>query len=264
MELKMAISLDPTLGCGQAHRWRKQEDGSWQGIIKNNVITMCQTPQGVSFTGGSPEDVKEYLRADDDLEMIIDSISKADPYVARLSSKCPGLRILKQPEWECLGTYLLATNVNVKRLAKMVESVCDHFGTDLGERRAFPTPKQILDGRECIGECRLGFRESRFIELAERMESGDIDLERMKELDYTKLVAALQDIKGVGPKVADCVALFGFGRLEAFPVDVRIQKVVESIYGVTGSYEKVSGFGMKKFGAYAGYAQEFLYHSEFI
>ena len=146
----------------------------------------------------------------------------------------------------------------------MVESVCDHFGTDLGERRAFPTPKQILDGRECIGECRLGFWESRFIELSERMESGDIDLERMKELDYPKLVAERQDSKGVGPKVADCVALFGFGRLEAFPVDVRIQKVVENIYGVTGSYEKVSRFGMEKFGAYAGYAQEFLYHAEFI
>lgn len=68
----------------------------------------------------------------------------------------------------------------------------------------------------------------------------------------------------MGPKVADCVALFGFGRLEAFPVDVRIQKVVENIYGVTGSYEKVSRFGMEKFGAYAGYAQEFLYHAEFI
>ena len=264
MELKMEIALDPTLGCGQAHRWRKQADGSWQGVIGNSVVTMYQTSDGVSFEGGNPAAVREYLRADDDLREIIGCISRADPYVAELSSKCPGLRILKQPEWECLGTYLLATNVNVKRIAKMVESVCDHFGTDLGERRAFPTPKQILDGRECIGECRLGFRESRFIELAERMESGDIDLERMKELDYSGLVSELQGIKGVGPKVADCVALFGFGRLEAFPVDVRIQKVVENIYGVTGSYEKVSRFGMERFGAYAGYAQEFLYHAEFI
>lgn len=260
----MEIALDPTLGCGQAHRWRKQADGSWQGVVKDNVVTMSQTSEGVSFEGGKLADVAEYLRADDDLSGIVDYISKADPYVAGLSSKCPGLRILKQPEWECLGTYLLATNVNVKRIAKMVESVCDHFGTDLGERRAFPTPKQILDGKECICECRLGFRESRFIGLAERMESGDIDLERMKDLDYTKLVTELQGIKGVGPKVADCVALFGFGRLEAFPVDVRIQKVVENIYGVTGSYEKVSRFGMEKFGAYAGYAQEFLYHAEFI
>ena len=132
MELKMEIALDPTLGCGQAHRWRKQADGSWQGVIGNSVVTMCQTSDGVSFEGGDPAAVGEYLRADDDLREIIGCISRADPYVAELSSKCPGLRILKQPEWECLGTYLLATNVNVKRIAKMVESVCDHFGTDLG------------------------------------------------------------------------------------------------------------------------------------
>lgn len=77
-------------------------------------------------------------------------------------------------------------------------------------------------------------------------------------------VARSGKINGVGPKVADCVALFGFGKLEAFPVDVRIQKCVERMYGVTGSYKTVSGFGMEKFGKYAGYAQEFLYHSDFI
>ena len=264
MELELDVALDPTLGCGQAHRWRKQEDGSWQGVIKDSVVTMTQMPEGISFEGGHPDDVREYLRADDDLKSIIAYISAADPYVAGLSAKCPGLRILKQPEWECLATYLLATNVNVKRIAKMVESVCDHFGTDLGARRAFPTPRQILDGRECIRECKLGFREDRFIELAERVEAGDIDLEAMKDLDYTKLTEALLDIKGVGPKVADCVALFGFGKLEAFPVDVRIQKYMSSIYGVEGNYRTVSGFGMEKFGKYAGYAQEFLYHSELI
>ena len=146
----------------------------------------------------------------------------------------------------------------------MVESVCDHYGTDLGKRRAFPTPKQILDGKETICECRLGFRESRFIQLAESVENGEIDLDSMKEMDYKKLVLALQDINGVGPKVADCVALFGFGKMEAFPVDVRIQKCVEKMYGVTGNYRTVSDFGRRKFGAYAGYAQEFLYHSDFI
>ena len=71
-------------------------------------------------------------------------------------------------------------------------------------------------------------------------------------------------IKGVGPKVADCVALFAYGHLEAFPVDVRISKEMERMYGVTGSYAKVSAYGREKFGRYAGYAQEFLYHSPFI
>ena len=84
------------------------------------------------------------------------------------------------------------------------------------------------------------------------------------ELDYEGCVGELMGIKGVGPKVADCVAIFGYGHLEAFPVDVRIQKVVEEMYGVSGPYAKVSAFGRERFGRYAGYAQEFLYHSKFI
>ncbi len=264
MELELDVSLDPTLGCGQAHRWRKNEAGCWQGVIKNDLVTLRQTDSGFEYRGSNKTALLEYFRADDDLDEIISKISAADPVVADLSSRCPGMRILKQPEWECLATYVLATNVNVKRIAKMVESVCDHYGTDLGGRCAFPTPKQILDGKETICECRLGFREPRFIQLAERVENGEIDLGAMREMGYEKLVLALQDINGVGPKVADCVALFGFGKLEAFPVDVRIQKCVERMYGVSGNYRTVSEFGRGKFGAYAGYAQEFLYHSDFI
>lgn len=263
MELVMDVSLDPTLGCGQAHRWRKI-DGKWQGVVRDSVVTLEQTPDGFRYEGSNERDLKEYFRADDDLSAIIREISAADPKVADLSSGCPGLRILKQPEWECLATYVLATNVNVKRIAKMVESVCDRYGTDIGARHAFPTPRQILDGKETICECRLGFREPRFIELAERTENGEIDLDAMKELDYRSLTAELQKINGVGPKVADCVALFGFGRTEAFPVDVRIQKCMERMYGVTGNYRAVSEYGRRMFGPYAGYAQEFLYHSDFI
>lgn len=266
MRIELDVSLDPTLGCGQAHRWRKQADGSWEGVLGNDIVTMRQIgPSEIEVSGCDDRGrILGYLREEDDLEAIIAEISERDGYVAGLSANCPGLRILHQDCWECLATYLLATNANVARIAKMVESVCDHFGTDLGGRRSFPTPSQILDGCGCIGECRLGFRESRFVELAQRVEDGEIDPRGIASLDYGACVDELMGIKGVGPKVADCVAIFGYGHLEAFPVDVRIQKVMESMYGVTGSYSRVAGFGREKFGRYAGYAQEFLYHSGFI
>lgn len=261
----MDVSLDPTLGCGQAHRWRRAGDGSWQGVIGNDVVTVSPSENGFycDCKGGTAA-VREYFRECDNLEEIVREISSKDPDVAMLSSRCPGLRILKQPEWECLATYVLATNVNVKRIAKMVESVCDLFGTDLGARRAFPTPKQILDRKELLPQCRLGFREPRFLKLAEDAENGNIDVEGMKDLPYEQLHKELCSIYGVGPKVADCVAIFGYGHLSAFPIDVRIAREMEVRYGVTGSYSKVSAYGRKKFGRYAGYAQEFLYHAEFI
>ncbi|MDO5853038.1 MAG: DNA glycosylase [Thermoplasmata archaeon] len=264
MKLELDVSLDPTLGCGQAHRWRKTGD-QWQGVLGDDVVTMRQTDYGAEVEGCTDKAaLLRYFRAEDDLQAIIAEISGRDPYVASLSEHCPGLRILLQDRWECLATYLLATNANVARIGKMVESVCDCFGRDLGPRRAFPTPSEILDGRDRICECRLGFRDVRLIQLADRVESGDIDMDGIAELDYRGCVEALMTINGVGPKVADCVAIFGYGHLEAFPVDVRISKVMEAVYGVRGSYRTVSEYGMSRFGRYAGYAQEFLYHSRFI
>ncbi len=264
MRIDLDVSLDPTLGCGQAHRWVKEGD-SWVGVLGNEVVTLTQTDRGFEAEGcSSRQRLMEYFRSGDDLDEIVRYISERDPYVASLSAMCPGLRILKQDRWECLATYLLATNANVARISKMVRSVCDMFGDDLGSMHAFPSPKQVLDGCERIGECRLGFRESRFVELARRVEDGDIDPDAIAECDYEGCVRELMGINGVGPKVADCVALFAYGHLEAFPVDARISKVVESMYGVTGSYARVSSFGRGMFGEYAGYAQELLYHSKFI
>jgi len=266
MRIDLSVSLDPTLGCGQAHRWYKKEDGSWEGVWRDSIVTMRQLgPDKVEVLGTDDRaGITRYLGGDDDLEALIAGMSERDEYVASLASRCPGMRILRQDHWECLATYVLATNANVARIGKMVESVCDHFGKDLGGRHAFPTPKQILDGCDCIHECRLGFREKRFLRLAERTETGDIDVESFSKMGYDECVEGLQDIDGVGPKVADCVALFAFEHMEAFPVDARISKVMENIYGVTGSYKKVSAYGRDLFGQYAGYAQEFLYHADFI
>lgn len=265
MRIRIDVSLDPTLGCGQAHRWKKIGD-EWTGVLDGKVIRMTQCQGYIDVQGcGSESSILSYLRADDDLDEIIDYIASKDRYVADLSEHCPGLRILRQPKWECLATYLLATNANVKRIGAMVESVCRTFGKEIeSERYAFPEPRDILDNAERIAECRLGFRASRFIELAENVESGKIDIEAISEMDYRDTVKALQEIKGVGPKVADCVALFAFDHLEAFPVDTRIAQVMEKIFGITGSYRTVSEYGMNLFGRYAGYAQEYLYHSGFI
>ena len=264
MHFKMDVSLDPTLGCGQAHRWFKKGN-SWEGVLGDEIVTLTQTEDGFDCEGTSDRQmILDYFRAEDDLEEIYRDVSECDEYVSALVSKCPGMRILKQSPWECIATYLLATNANVKRIGQMVDSVCREFGRDLGGRYSFPTPKEIIAKEENIVNCRLGYRQDRFVELAHRVDDGDIDPEGISELDYEKCVETLLTIKGVGPKVADCIALFGYGHLEAFPIDARIEKVLKNVYGKEGSYSKLSEFARDKFGRYAGYAQEFLYHADFI
>ena len=264
MKIEMDVRLDPTLGCGQAHRWIKKGD-IWEGVLGNEVISLKQTDDGFECTGTSDRGrILDYFRAEDDLKEIYSEMSETDGYLASLIKGCPGMRILRQDAWECIATYLLATNANVKRIGMMVESVCREFGKDLGGRYSFPTPEEILSKKECICNCRLGYRDQRFIELAQRVRDGDVDPEGIRKMDYDECIETLLTINGVGPKVADCIALFAYGHLEAFPIDARIGKVLKNVYGQEGSYAKLSAYSREKFGRFAGYAQEFLYHAEFI
>ncbi len=264
MRIEMDVSLDPTLGCGQAHRWFKKGD-TWEGVLGKEIVTLKQTEYGFECSGTDNKGmILNYFRSDDDLDEIYKDISAADPYVAKLCRNCPGLRLLRQDPWECMATYLLATNANVKRIGQMVDNVCHTFGKDLNGRYSFPTPEEIISCEDRICECRLGFRDKRLIELAHRVADKDIVPDELKRMSYDECIESLLTINGVGPKVADCIALFAYDHMEAFPIDARIGKVLKEKYGQEGSYKKLSEFARNKFGRYPGYAQEFLYHSDFI
>lgn len=264
MRIELDVSLDPTLGCGQAHRWIKKGD-IWEGVLGKEIISLKQTEDGFECSGTDDKTmILDYFRADDDLDEIYADCSKNDPYVASLAERCPGLRLLRQDPWECMATYLLATNANVKRIGCMVENVCKEFGKDLGGRYSFPTPEEIIEGESRISNCRLGYRDERFVELAHRVADGDIDPYELRKMDYQGCVNMLLSIKGIGPKVADCIALFSMDHLEAFPIDARIGRMMKERYGQDGNYRDISDYARRRFGRYAGYAQELLYHSGFI
>ncbi|MCL2712388.1 MAG: hypothetical protein FWD37_03830, partial [Methanomassiliicoccaceae archaeon] len=200
---------------------------------------------------------------EDDLDIIYSEISE-DPYVRMLAERCPGMRILKQDPWECVATYVIATNANVKRIGTMVENVCRTFGKDLGERFSFPAAKDIADNSHLIKDCILGYREERFVKLAERVADRELDLNSLERMNYDDCSNALKEIDGIGNKVADCISLFAYGHLNAFPIDARIERILNDVYGIAGKYEKMRSFASERFGRFAGYAQELLYHCGII
>jgi len=259
MKIKMDVSLDPTLGCGQAHRWKKK-DGLWEGVLGDRIITLKEESDGFECSGTTDRRMMlDYFRDDDDLEEIYREIS-LDPVVSGLVERHRGLRILRQEPWECTATYLLATNANVKRIGTMVDNVCREFGKDLGGRFSFPRPREILNCPGNVCRCGLGYRDVRLTGLARMADEGELDLEGLRKAGYRECVETLKTVKGIGDKVADCIALFSYGHLEAFPIDARIKKQLSRLYGIEGNYAKVSETARKRFGRYGGYAQEFLYH----
>jgi N-glycosylase/DNA lyase len=255
------IDLDSTLGCGQVFRWRKEGD-TWKGILDGVEVRLRQDGEAIAVEGGVGEEVLErYFRSDDDLDLIRSEISK-DEMMSAMVSNFPGLRLIRQDPWECAASYVLATNANIPRIQKMIENVCHRFGDRLpGGGHLFPRPDQIAGGNEAAKTCGLGFRCSRFVEFARLVERGEIDLGSLRNVDYEECVKELKSYPGIGDKVADCVAVFSLDHMEAFPVDVRIKKAMEEMYGVSGTYRHVNRYGREYFGRYAGYAQEYIYYS---
>ena len=288
------FNLDHTLGCGQVFRWRKTGKW-WYGVVEDKVIRITKENGSLHFYS-QPEKIdshfiKRYFRFDDDLQGIISQISK-DELIKDAVRKVRGLRIVRQEPWECLISYICATNANIPRIKIMIENISRKFGEKIRfDREEFYTfPKVQELSRTKINElkcCNLGYRSKYVLDTARNISNGKIDLSELQKLDYNTckkfLLTKLKGKKllpGVGQKVADCILLFSMEKTEAFPIDVWIVKAITDFYQSlfnfsfieklkkqTGrkaititDYDTICSTMQKYFGKYAGYAQEYLFH----
>ncbi len=260
------LDLALTLDCGQAFRWKQVGQGSWDGVVGGYLVTLEESSGCVTVTTHTRsrealELVRTYLRAGDDIAQIQKTLAK-DKVMARGMRRYRGLRIVKMDEWECLASYTLATYANIPRIKKMIETLCTKYGKPIpGGAHAFPTIKRLGEaGEKDLQKCGLGYRAKYLSSLCESVTTNE--LKTMTRLDYEDLRKRLLELDGVGEKVADCVSLFGFGKLESFPIDVWIERALDRLYDVKGPYRKLRKFATERFGGYAGYAQEYLYFNE--
>jgi len=277
-----SFDLDATLCCGQAFRWDKQE-GWWYGLAREEVFKIRQIGDELEFENVGIDFVKNYFGLYDDLQKILSRICK-DKQIKAAVNAFKGLRIIRQDPWECLISYICATYKNISAIKQMLSNLCKKFGDkiyfDGYDFYTFPTPERLAKATiEELAECGLGYRAKYMSETAKMVYENGFEVESLRKLSYEKAREELLNFSGVGLKVVDCVLLFSLGKLEAFPVDVWIKRVILKYYAshfpstfvrrVSGGkslgcsdYEKLSLFGRRYFGEYAGYAQEYLYHYE--
>ncbi|MEM2104985.1 MAG: DNA glycosylase [Candidatus Bathyarchaeia archaeon] len=276
------FNLDVTLCCGQVFRWDKIGEW-WFGVTGEKVFKIRQIDEELEFENADEGFVREYFGLKDDLPKILSQIRK-DKHVKTAIEKFKGLRILRQDPWECLVSYICATYKNIPAIKKMLLNLSRKFGEKVvfegRDFYTFPTPAALAKAnkRELL-ECGLGYRAEYVLETAKMVHNGNSCLEDLKKTDYLKARSELLKLPGVGSKVADCVSLFSLEKLEAFPVDVWIKRIIlrhyanhfesEFIKKISSrksfgkaEYEKLRLFGRRYFGEYAGYAQEYLYHYE--
>ena len=267
------FSLDQTLGCGQVFRWDRTPDGGWCGVVGDRVIRCRQKGATLTCEGADETFIRHYFSLDLDLEAILESID-CDPFIHEAIGRCRGLRLVRQPAWECLCSYICSTNSNIPMIRRRIATIAQQFGDETGTGDAksfsFPDPSRIscTGGSSSLAECRLGYRTPYVFNTAVDVAARRDWAERIAALPYEEARREIMKFPGIGPKAADCVLLFAFQKYKAFPVDVWIRRIVREHYlpalpqntALTGrEYDAIRAFAREHFGRYCGIAQEYIY-----
>lgn len=265
------FDLEATLTSGQIFHWERHGDG-WIGAIASTGVYLEQSRRDLlRCSAGCGSLVSHYFALDHDWKSIRATFPAHDPHLSAALAIRPGLRILRQPKWECLATFLTSALKQIPQIRILSLRLRARHGHEVPvsgyEASAprvgvYPTPETLARaGEQALRDCGLGFRARTLWQTARVLTESGTDLEAWSELDDPALSRALMQLPGVGPKIADCVRLFAYGRLSAFPIDVWIARVLKELYGSQkfSTAEELRVFVQQHFGPYGGYAQQFLF-----
>ena len=275
------FNLDATLESGQVFGFERNADGGFKGNLLGNSVRLSQSNGSLTVertNGPGPESsigdtleksnvspmrsnrtirdqVRSYFDLDRDLEDVY-SVLRSDFALEAAFRSFKGLRLIRQDPWEALACFIISSNNNVKRIMGIHRNLVRHFGH-------FPTSSDIARSHENILlGLGLGYRAPFLLRTATFLSNNPDYLETVRHAPYEEAKARVLAFPGVGPKVADCVLLYGFHKLQAFPVDVWIARAMRRLYfhGRKISDEKIRRFAMKRWGNNAGYVQQYLFH----
>ncbi len=250
--------FDPalTLDCGQAFRWSQKKDSVWHGVAFGRPLDIVKTDDGFIFNTSNADDFKDiwqdYFDFGRDYIALFNEFSQ-DKNLNEAVTVCRGIRVLRQEPWEALCSFIISQNNNIPRIKGIISRLCEGFGDSLGNSDyAFPSADKIagLD-EKALSPLRCGFRAKYILDAARKVSNGEVRLDALTEMPIDDAREELMKIKGVGPKVAECTLLYGCGRIDAFPVDVWVRRVMDELYpdGLPACAEGCRGI-----------AQQYLFH----
>ncbi len=271
-----SFKLKDIFECGQCFRWNLQEEGSYIGVIRQNVLKIKEEGENIIIEGIGNDKIaeiaEEYFDLKRDYTKIKERLTRIDKHMQTSIQYGQGIRLLNQDLWETILSFIISANNNIPRIKGIIERLCKKYGNKITwegkDYFTFPTPEQLKD--VTIKEYRelgLGFRDIRVYETTKKIISKQVDLEKMQENPNTfEVREQLLTLSGIGPKVADCILLFSnLKRLEVFPIDVWVRRVMNDLYIKEADETKVSKkqiekIATEKFGDLAGIAQQYLFY----
>ena len=266
------INIHETINSGQIFLWENYRD-TWFVIDGDDIIMARQTPFKIMTFSKKP---KNFFREDDNYEKILKNIT-CDKIVKNAIKHYPGLRVTRQDPFQCCISFIISANSNIPKIRMGLQKLCRKFGTKVMFQKKefflFPTPKMLAKATlQDLQECKLGYRSKYVLDTSSIIASGEIDFDELKKADYQEAKELLLKLPGIGHKVADCIMLFSLEKLEAFPLDTWLVKILQKYYSddfcvdkktiSKNKYENMHRSVLEHFGKYAGYSQQFLYKME--
>ncbi|MBQ3053432.1 MAG: DNA-3-methyladenine glycosylase 2 family protein [Clostridia bacterium] len=262
------FNLKHIFDCGQCFRWVEQDDGSYIGVAAGKVIKVTSHNNNITIFNTSLQEFFDVWENYFDLKTDYASYQKKlsiDTTMKTAITSGEGIRILRQDTFEALISFIISASNNIPRIMKIVDSLCRLYGDKLEfegkEYYTFPTAEKLKGiTEEDLAPIKSGFRAKYIVDAVNKVCSGEIDFSKIKDLDAISAQKYLMQISGVGPKVADCVLIFGCGRLDVFPVDTWIDKAMKSLYPAACEGVKVREAGINLFGEICGLAQQYIFY----
>ena len=271
MEKKFSIDIDNSINSGQVFLWERHGT-SWYGIDGQDILKINQNGVIKSILNSKTN----FFRKNDNIQEIIKSISK-DKTVKKAVKEYEGLRIFKQEPFQCMISFIISSNSNIQKIKNSLEKITKKFGKKITIENKdfflFPEPEKIAKASiDEIKACGVGYRAPFIKEAAKMVVSKKINFEYLEKCDYQEAKKNICLVPGIGNKVADCIMLFSLNKLEAFPLDTWIIKILEKYYSnefkietktiTTNQYDMLHEKIVNYFGPYCGYAQQFLFKME--
>lgn len=271
--LKETKDFDPVhiFECGQCFRWIKEDDGSYTGVAKGKVINVKKDGENIVIDNTNKEEFEniwyDYFDLGRDYTSLKKELAQHDENLKKAVDFGWGIRILQQDSWEMLISFIISSNNRIPMIQRAINNISEKYGKEIGEYRgrkyfAFPSPEELSKASvEELRECKTGFRDKYIYHTNKMVIEENLNMEDFIEMDSEVCHKELMKFKGVGAKVADCIALFGMRKYESFPVDVWVKRVMQEFYGAEDmSLPKMRKYGMELFGEKAGFAQQYLFY----
>ena len=268
IKVNKPLKLEDTITCGQIFRFFKQEDDSFDIILKDRVINVYKKDNYLYVMSNNEDDLEKvvtnYFDLDNDYDNAISYLKSVDEKIIDAVTFSSGLNMIKQDPFETVIEYIISANNGVPQIANALNNIARNYGKKVmfndKEYFLFPNYEDLKDvSLEDFRSCKVGCRDRYLKSIIERLNNNELDLNKYFKLDTKDALEDLQKNSGIGPKVASCILLFAYQKYDVFPIDTWVKKVMKESYNIEGE-KNIREFAKNTYGKYSGLAIQYLFN----